>query len=169
MLYQLKHLNTGNFLKYPGWFPDCKNIQVISPSCLLPLPFRLFQFLLTTSPSTMEKQAKKLNLNHFGWPVLWAVGLVYGGRDQSYQVSRDTRTTDTSPSSLEIVSLFSLIKTIRSLLLIQKKKKKNTKHNIAEKQQQAKDNSKRRPLIHSYVFELFSYVFNNFQKWGKST
>ena len=82
---------------------------------------------------------------------MWAAGVVYGGRDQRYQVSGNTQITDTFPSSLEIVSLFSLIKTIRSLLLIQKKKKKT--HNIAEKPQQAKDNSKRRPLIHSFVFE----------------
>ena len=55
---------------------------------------------------------------------MWAAGVVYGGRDQRYQVSGNTQITDTFPSSLEIVSLFSLIKTIRSLLLIQKKKKK---------------------------------------------
>lgn len=39
MLYhlnvQLKHLNTGNFLKYPGLFPDRKSTQVISPCRLL--------------------------------------------------------------------------------------------------------------------------------------
>jgi hypothetical protein len=30
-LYQLKHLNIGNFLKYSGLFSDCKIVQVLSP------------------------------------------------------------------------------------------------------------------------------------------
>lgn len=158
MFYQLKHLNTGNFLKYPGWFPDCKTIQVISPSCLLPFAFRTISVLADNFSKHHGKVGKEAKTESF-----WVASLVGSGaglRWQRPELSGKPRHPNYRHISIILGnSLPVLIKTIRNLLLIQKKKKT---HSIAEKRQQAKDNSKRRPLIHSYVFELFNYAFNNF-------
>lgn len=70
MLYQLKHLNIGNFLKYPGWFPDCKNIQVISPH-LLPFAFRTSSVLADNFSKQHEKVGKEAKTES-----LWVASLV---------------------------------------------------------------------------------------------
>lgn len=70
MLYQLKHLTIGNFLKYPGWFPDCKNIQVISPH-LLPFAFRTSSVLADNFSKQHEKVGKEAKTES-----LWVASLV---------------------------------------------------------------------------------------------
>lgn len=120
MLYHLsvplKHLSAGNFLKYPGLFPDCKIIQVLSPPCL-PLFLGLFQLYghlyLAACKSSREAEIKSFcaaSLQH----VLWWTKLVLSGkmRSLSYRF----------PLVLEVVSLFSLLKMSRSLLPFPKQK-----------------------------------------------
>lgn len=65
MLYQLKHLNTGNFLKYPGLFPHCKNIQVISPPCLLLFAFLTISVLVGNFCKQQAKVGKEVEIESF--------------------------------------------------------------------------------------------------------
>lgn len=168
MLYQLKHLTIGNFLKYPGWFPDCKNIQVISPH-LLPFAFRTSSVLADNFSKQHEKVGKEAKTES-----LWVASLVgsrAGLRWQRPELSGKLRHPSYRHISVILGNSLPLLsdKDNQEFATDSEKNKQTKTHNTAEKPQQAKDNSKRRPLIHSYVFELFNYVFNNFQKWGKST